>query len=87
MELLFKINYITNLNTYLLIKCNGNSPVEMYFVDKTTIKKIRQLDVYNVGLTVEMYFKYIFKKKWVLGNISFPSKSYCYRGKKILKFL
>lgn len=40
----------------------------------------------NVGLTVEMYFKYIFKKKWVLGNISFPSKSYCYRKKKYLNF-
>lgn len=35
----------------------------------------------NVGLTIEMYFTYIFKRKWVPGNISFPSKSYWHREK------
>lgn len=35
----------------------------------------------NVGLTVEMYFEYILKREWVLGKISFPSKSYWHRKK------
>lgn len=26
----------------------------------------------NVGLTMEMYFKYIFKRKWVPGNTVDP---------------
>lgn len=37
----------------------------------------------NVGLIIEMYFIYIFKRKWVFGNIFFFSKLYWYREKNI----
>lgn len=65
------IIYITNLNIYLIIKSNGNFPIKIYFTDKTTIKKGNWMFT-NVGLTIEMYFKYILRRKWVPENISFP---------------
>lgn len=39
----------------------------------------------NVGLTIEMYFKYILKRKWVPGNIFLVS--HIDTEKQKLKFL
>lgn len=36
----------------------------------------------NVGLTIEVYFKYTLWRKWVPENIFFPSKSYWHRKTK-----